>query len=614
MNRPNGSYLVNIMLKNINLPSYSSLLPRSSSFSDLVARLPPVEMFKLVNGEIDYYGASYQISRSLGLVEILKIKANWEHGWKYGDVQRIDHIGPYRRKDRVYLVSSEAHKKILNEAGFDQVYAVGLPYLYAPEPSSKRLKGSLLVCPGHTSNFSTGEWSNFAKSYAESIAAIRDDFDEILLCVTANCIESEKWIHEFEAQGIPWILGASIYDRNALERMRMIFSSFEFVTSNMIGSHLVYAGYEGCKISICGWQHLYDSSSFKNEPIYHKFDALLSDDLKWASYKQVYSKYGFLFYEHPRQAVSLKQWSDCQLGVRHRKSMRELASYLQWPLKEIGSCLRGLSKCNFSLSSISDKKLKKTERLRKARWKRQKKQLLRAPRYSDGFVNLFGRPFRYLDTHSLTYTVDHIFNRGVYAFDSDSKTPLIIDAGANVGVSLLYFKRRFPRSRVICFEPDPKVFSALEMNVRTYEIENCELHRAALWSDNRVLEFCSEGADAGAISEVGGSGTPILVRALDLLPFLQEQTVDFLKMDIEGAEVEVLKACQSGLKNVQRIFIEYHSFEGSNQRLAELFQILEDAGFRMHLNHAGLYSKQPMLGVKAYLGMDMQFDLFGYRI
>lgn len=602
------------MLKNINLPSYSLQLPSFPCFADLVTRLPAIEMVELANGEIDYYGASHQISKSLGLVETLKKKANWEHGWKHGDVRRIDQIGPYRRKDRVHLVSCEAHKKILNDEGFDQVHATGLPYLYAPDPSSERLKGSLLVCPGHTSNFSTGEWSNFAKSYAESINAIRDDFDEILLCVTANCIEQQKWIHEFEAVGIPWILGASIYDRNALERMRLIFSSFEFVTSNMIGSHLVYAGYEGCKISIWGWQNLYDPSSFKVEPIYQKFEALLRDDLKCASYEWVYEKYGFLFHEHPREAVSRKEWSEDQLGVRCKKSAPEVADYFGWLEKELGSRLRGISKCNFSLSSISDKELKKTERLRKARWKRQKKQLLRAPRYSDGFVDLFGRPFRYIDTHSLTYTVDHIFNRGVYAFDSGSKTPLIIDAGANIGVSMLYFKRRFPDSKIICFEPDPKVFSALEMNARTYELEDCELHRAALWSGDRVLEFCSEGADAGAISEVGGSGTPTLVRALDLLPFLQAQPVDFLKMDIEGAEVEVLQACQSGLKNVQRIFIEYHSFEGSNQRLAELFQILEGAGFRLHLNNAGLCSKQPMLGVDTYLGMDMQFDLFGYRI
>ena len=183
-------------------------------------------------------------------------------------------------------------------------------------------------------------------------------------------------------------------------------------------------------------------------------------------------------------------------------------------------------------------------------------------------------------------------------------------------LELVYYtsRERFPGSRVICFEPDPKVFSALEMNFRTYEIENCELHRAALWSSDSVLEFCSEGADAGSIKEAGGNGVPTLVRALDLLPFLEAQSVDFLKMDIEGAEVEVLKACQSGLKNVQRIFIEYHSFEGSNQRLVELFQILEGAGFRLHLNNAGLCSKQPMLGVETYLGMDMQFDLFGYRI
>ena len=130
-----------------------------------------------------------------------------------------------------------------------------------------------------------------------------------------------------------------------------------------------------------------------------------------------------------------------QHKVRHKKSIFEMVLNLLRSDQKMCSKHQGLSKCNYSLSSIADKELKKTERLRKVLWKQQKKQLLRAPRYSDGFVSLFGKPFRYIDTHSLVYTVDHIFNRGVYAFDSDSKNPLIIDAGANVGVSLLYFKR-----------------------------------------------------------------------------------------------------------------------------------------------------------------------------
>lgn len=602
------------MLTNKDLPAYSDSLLEYADLAMLVTQLPSIEMAEFQGGEADYYGASYQVAKRLGLIQALKAEAKWEHGWKYGDVLMPEHLGGYHKKDQMHLVSNEKHRGILARDGFKHVEAVGLPYIYAAEPTIEKKKASLLVCPGHTSNFSANEWAVFAESYAKAVASVRDDFSEVLLCVTANCIERNEWIKEFEAEGIPWIMGASIFDRNALERMRTIFRRFEYVTSNVIGSHLVYAAYESCKVSIWNWQQLYDSKTYDNEPIYKNSDSFLREALEWSSYDWVSKHYDFLFHSHPNQGVVLKSWADEQLGVQFKRDPNEIAALFGWPQKRNGSMSLGANKCDYSLSSVSGDVLKKSDKLRRFHWKRQKKRIRTAPRYLPGQVKLFGKPFRYTDARSMVFTVDHVFNRGVYAFDTDKPNPLILDAGANIGVSLLYFKKRFPDAKVICFEPDRRVFSALETNVKTFGLTHCELHRAALWSQESVIEFCSEGADAGAVNEVGGSGMSELVRALELQPFLEGQVVDFLKMDIEGSEVEVLKACADGLKNVQRIFIEYHSFEGRDQRLAELFEILENAGFRLHLNNVGLSSKQPMLDVHTYLGMDLQFDLFGYRI
>ena len=618
------------------IPTYSNNILSSSSLCKVVAGLPPLCLTDRLRSEADFYGASALIARKAQLIDLPASGINWVHGWKYGDVSNAEQIGGYYHKKRLHLVSHAKHQEILCSEGFRHVQAVGLPYLYADcNMRLNRLKGSLLVCPGHTSPYATDQdWSQIAREYASRICDIKENFSEILICLSANCIEQKKWTREFEAVGIPWILGASIYDRNALIRMRNLFRQFEFVTTNCVGSHVVYASYEGCKVSICGWQDLYKPKDFVDEPMYKGKKELLQACMRWGSKAWIQENFSYLFQRNPLDANVLREWAEIQLGEKYKKSPCYIAGlFAQHRKKHFTSRLITMltpkkdpllaykkmrtnyrTKCDFSLSAISDAELKKNERLRKTLWRRQKKQLLRSPRYVGGFVQLMGTPFRYLDTHSLAYTVDHIFNRGVYAFDCASETPYIIDAGANIGVSLLYFKRRFPGSRVICFEPDPKVFSTLELNARTYGIENCDLHCAALWSRNTMLEFCAEGADAGSIKDVGGNGTPTFVRALDLRPYLQGQSVDFLKMDIEGAELEVLRACQVELKNVKRIFIEYHSFKGRNQRLAELFQILEGAGFRVHLNNVGLCSKQPMLDIGTELGMDMQFDLFGYRV
>ena len=50
-------------------------------------------------------------------------------------------------------------------------------------------------------------------------------------------------------------------------------------------------------------------------------------------------------------------------------------------------------------------------------------------------------------------------------FSVDGADPLIIDCGANIGISVLEWKSRWPMARVICFEPDPDAFRLLEMNI-----------------------------------------------------------------------------------------------------------------------------------------------------
>src|ERR1700741_4710485 len=61
------------------------------------------------------------------------------------------------------------------------------------------------------------------------------------------------------------------------------------------------------------------------------------------------------------------------------------------------------------------------------------------------------------------------------------------------------------------------------------------------------------------------------------------EPIDLLKLDIEGAEFDVLKDCDDRLSIVKCLFVEYHSFASQRQRLPELFAMLRDAGFRVHV-------------------------------
>ncbi len=90
--------------------------------------------------------------------------------------------------------------------------------------------------------------------------------------------------------------------------------------------------------------------------------------------------------------------------------------------------------------------------------------------------------------------------------------------------------------------------------------------------------------------------------------------MDLLKIDIEGAETVVLEECKNLLQNVERIFVEYHSYVDKDQTLHYLLQILSDIGFRYNVQSTGVFSPNPFLQINTYYDIDLQLNIFGYRI
>jgi hypothetical protein len=179
-----------------NRQTFSSNVLLSESLSEIVSQLPPVDCIWKLKGEANYYGASSEIARQIGSLEQCAPGVRWEHGWKYGAVSTAEHIGGYQKKKSksLHLVSNSKHEAILRTEGFSNVHAVGLPYLYADKPNLVRRKGSLLVCPGHTSTYSDQDWSKPAEEYADCIAEIKEGYSDVLVCLSADCIDREQWV------------------------------------------------------------------------------------------------------------------------------------------------------------------------------------------------------------------------------------------------------------------------------------------------------------------------------------------------------------------------------------------------------------------------------------
>jgi FkbM family methyltransferase len=176
----------------------------------------------------------------------------------------------------------------------------------------------------------------------------------------------------------------------------------------------------------------------------------------------------------------------------------------------------------------------------------------------------------------------------------------------------LYFKRLFPDCRIIAYEPDPDIFQLLSENVKNSNLQNVELRQAGVWVEDTDLVFYSEGSLAcSSMVDFISAGNTKKIRAERLRPVLQRHKIDFLKIDIEGAENRVLFDIESELENISHLFFEYHGQSRDEQLLGEMLQLVKRAGFRYVIN--GCHAPQYPFIQRINKGFDLQLNVSCYR-
>ena len=167
--------------------------------------------------------------------------------------------------------------------------------------------------------------------------------------------------------------------------------------------------------------------------------------------------------------------------------------------------------------------------------------------------------------------------------------PLIVDCGANIGVSVLEWKTRWPMAEILCFEPDPYAFEILQTNVDENDIPGIECINAAVSDREDLVDFYG---DLGPDGDARGNSidpawadregnTQTSVESVCLSSYIDGRDVSFLKLDVEGAEQRVLEEIADHLHRVAAIYVEVHETDASVDRnsLAAVEKILAIAGF-----------------------------------
>ncbi len=181
-----------------------------------------------------------------------------------------------------------------------------------------------------------------------------------------------------------------------------------------------------------------------------------------------------------------------------------------------------------------------------------------------------------------------IFENRIYHFDAQRPDPLILDCGSNIGMSILYYKQEHPSARIVGFEPEPVIFRYLQDNMTRNGISDVCLVPAAVAGREGNLAFHSDGKYASYLVQDPSTPVPLgwtecRVPCVRLRSYLIEP-VDFLKLNIEGAEWEAIADAEDHLRQIREMVIEYHHLPGLPRTLHKILEILDRQGFEYLIN------------------------------
>jgi len=153
-----------------------------------------------------------------------------------------------------------------------------------------------------------------------------------------------------------------------------------------------------------------------------------------------------------------------------------------------------------------------------------------------------------------------IFQRRYYDFPVSIEPKWIIDAGANIGLTALYFSSVYPGAQIVSIEPEKENFDLMVRNTR--DLDNVHPIQAGLWSETAELEIVDKGVGSFGFEvkkvPVKSETSISAITVDDICKQYQIESIDILKIDIEGSEKMLFENRPDWLDKVKVLMIELH--------------------------------------------------------
>lgn len=191
-------------------------------------------------------------------------------------------------------------------------------------------------------------------------------------------------------------------------------------------------------------------------------------------------------------------------------------------------------------------------------------------------------------------TYNEVLIGGAYDFPVE-KVNTIIDLGANVGVSALFFNYKYPNAQIIAVEPAKENLDYLYKNISCNNIDNVFVVERPVWDEKQILSFTpGQCSPSNVFSDKKSNDNSYeSITMPQIIEVYGIKKIDILKIDIEGGEIPVLTSNNDWLDIVDNIFMEIHSMIhanlGSVKHAPIIFKELEKKGFVFEQMKEGLY-------------------------
>jgi FkbM family methyltransferase len=513
----------------------------------------------------DFYGHASIIKKYVKLPENYQLKAAIEHGAGIGGNiwdQNINNVLP------AMFTSSFYRSRILKNKTSKKIFIIGPKIQYARhylneeelKIKKETLGKNLLSFPAHSTHYVNTHYD--IQKYCQFLKDFGKNYQSIRICLYWKDI-LRGLDKEYERFGFQVETAGHMFDPLFLSRLKSIIEAATFTTSNNIGTILGYC-------VILNKPHLLIESEIKKDSQYK--DKLLecsdlTDQSDAIDIREAFTE----LQEHvtPKQKeIVNKYW-----GIDEFKSVEEMGAI-------INECEKLYQKRTGVY--FSQNKPKDDEFLFKGSFEEVLHEIGKVietyPRRKKGLLEIDNRAFYFSDLHSFYHQAIQIFKSDIYGFKTDRDNPVILDCGAHVGLASIYFATKYPNSSVHAFEADPAIAKMLTENINSFGLRMVNVHPQAVWINEEGVCFNKSGDDSGFISDEKPENIE-KVSSIRLKKFIENQHVDLLKLDIEGAEYDVIKDCDEALANVKSIIIEVHKFRDHNGSLGEILGILEKNNF-----------------------------------